>query len=175
MFFRALKTQSTLSMHAPKGKYVINFFNRSSKYLVQVNHEAKDTSALNYNDAKYHMKTSIIFISYNLAKYCLIIHFYKEFYQRNICKPETQSLFLDKLYLLTRQNRLRNSTHTCIICVLFHAHVLEQKAHLTKSCFGCRGTNWLPVLYTYGMVVSNICLIYLNDTVYWYDQKAVYC
>ena len=92
--------------------------------------------------------------------YCLIIHFYKEFYQRNICKPEIQSLFLDKLYLLTRQNRLRNSTHTCIICVLFHAHVLEQKAHLTKSCFGCRGTNWLPVLYTYGMVVSNICLIF---------------
>ena len=39
-------------------------------------------------------------------------------------------------------------------------HVLEQKAHLTKSCFGCRGTNWLPVLYyTYGIVVSNIALI----------------
>lgn len=39
-------------------------------------------------------------------------------------------------------------------------HVLERKAHLTKSCFGCRGTNWLPVLYyTYGMVVSNVCLM----------------
>ena len=163
MFFRALKTQSTLSMHAPKGKYVINFFNRSSKYLVQVNFEARDTSAFNHTNVKYHMKTSIIFISYKpnrFAKYYLVIHLYNEFYQCSLCKQEIQSLFLDKLYLLTRQNRLRNSTHTCIICVLFHAHVLEQKAHLTKSCFGCRGTNWLPVLYTYGMVVSNVCLIF---------------
>ena len=109
---------------------------------------------------KYYVKTSIIIRI--VAKYYLVIQIYNEFYQRNTCKQEIQSLFLDKLYLLPRQNRLRNSTHTCIICVLFHAHVLEQKAHLTKSCFGCRGTNWLPVLYTYGMVVSNICLIYLN-------------